>query len=88
MANTKIYLGNLRSVTAEQLKAHFAQYGEIVDVILPTDRETNAIKGYGFINFAEEASAQSALVEDGSTAFGGTMSVQIATEKKRGKKKQ
>ena len=87
MANTKIYLGNLTAVTAEQLKAHFSQYGEIVDIILPTDRDTKAIKGYGFINFADEASAQSALVEDGSTAFGATLSVQIATEKKRGKKK-
>ncbi|MBI1194415.1 MAG: RNA-binding protein [Gammaproteobacteria bacterium] len=92
MANNKIYLGNLsKSVTPAQaeaqLREHFSQYGEINEVLLPVDRAGGEIKGYGFISFAEESSAQSALAHDGQTLFGEAVTVQIATEKKRGKKK-
>ena len=88
MANAKVYLGNLsKSASEDKLNAHFSQYGEIAEVLLPLDRKSNEIKGYGFIIFAKEASAQKALEQDGQTIFGQAISVQIATEKTRGKKK-
>lgn len=93
MANNKIYLGNLsKSVTPDQLKSqlieNFSQYGEINEVLLPVDSDNGQIKGYGFIGFSDEDSAQSALDQDGETTFGEAITVQIATEKKRGKKKK
>jgi len=93
MANNKIYLGNLgKSVNPAQaeaqLKEDFSQYGEITEVLLPVDDASGQIKGYGFISFADEASAQNALAQDGQTVFGEAIAVQFATEKKRGKKKQ
>jgi len=92
MANNKIYLGNLdKSATQDQLKANleacFSRYGEITEVLLPIDVASGKIKGYGFISFAEESSAQNALAQDGEATFGEAITVQIATEKKRGKKK-
>lgn len=92
MATNKIYLGNLsKSLTPAQAetqpKERFSRYGDINEVLLPVDGVSGVIKGYSFISFAEEASAQSALAEDGQTMFGDAVTVQIATEKNRGKKK-
>ena len=92
MPNNKIYLGNLNksAIPAEleaQLRENFSQYGEIVEVLLPVDSATGQVKCYGFISFTDEASAQSALAQDGGAAFGEPITVQIATEKNRGKKK-
>ena len=88
MANTKIYLGNLsKTVNQDKLSEHFTQYGEINEVLLPLDRKSKEIKGYAFVTFELEASAQAALELDGQDVFGQTITVQIATEKSRGKKK-
>ncbi len=86
MPNNKIYLSNLnKSVTDAQLKEHFAEYGEITAVQLPTDRKSNEPKGYAFIAFAEEVSAKKALAQDGKPFLGKAITVQIATEKRQNK---
>lgn len=87
MANTKIYLGNLsKTINEDTLSERFAQFGEISEVLLPLDRKSKEVKGYAFITFKLEASAQAALALDGENVFGQTISVQIAIEKARGKK--
>ncbi len=89
MSKTKIYLGNLsQSVTQDTLKQHFSEYGEIKEVLLPQDRKTKQIKGYAFIIFDQESSAEKALTQDGQVVFGQEIIVQIATEKSRAKKSQ
>ncbi|MCF6217398.1 MAG: RNA-binding protein [Gammaproteobacteria bacterium] len=89
MSKTKIYLGNLsQSVTQETLKQHFSEFGEIKEVLLPQDRKTKQIKGYAFIIFSQESSAEQALAQDGQSVFGQEIIVQIATEKSRVKKSQ
>jgi RNA recognition motif-containing protein len=58
----KLYVGNLSyDTTLDALKAAFAAFGEIVDAIIITDRNTGRSKGFGFVEFADEESAQKAL---------------------------
>ena len=44
----------------EIIKEAFGKYGEVEDVFLPKDRETNKPRGFGFITFRERADAESA----------------------------
>jgi len=50
----KLFIGGLDSrTTDESLKAHFEQYGEIVDVIVMKDPETKRSRGFGFVTFSD-----------------------------------
>ena len=52
MSNKKIYVGNLPfSTTEEELQNEFSTFGEVEDVRIIMDRETNRSKGFGFITF-------------------------------------
>ncbi len=83
MSNNKIYLNNLdTSVTDSQLKDHFAEYGEITEINLPLDKKNKQTKGYAFITFAQQSSAENALKQDGKTFLDRTITVQMATEKR------
>lgn len=62
----KLYVGNLSyDVTKEDLEAFFGEFGEIVDVKLIIDRDTGRSKGFAFIEFANNDSAQAALAKNG-----------------------
>lgn len=62
MDNKKLFVGNLPwSVTSDSLREMFAEFGEIVEAILITDRETGRSKGFGFVTFATEESATAAI---------------------------
>jgi len=57
-----VILGNLPYKTKENdLHEHFAQCGEIKSVRLIRDRRTGLVKGFGYINFANEDSVELAL---------------------------
>jgi RNA recognition motif-containing protein len=61
-SKTKLYVGNLPySVTSDQLKSTFSEYGEIVDAVVISDKRTGMSKGFGFVEFANEADAQKAV---------------------------
>ncbi len=78
--NTKIYVGNLSYRTGEeQLSQHFEKFGQIASVIIVMDRLTNRSKGFGFITFENQASAQQAVQEmNGKEIDGRTIKVSIA----------
>jgi RNA recognition motif-containing protein len=58
----KLFVGNLPwSVTQDQLSEMFAQYGELVDVHLVTDRMSGRSRGIGFVEFASAEEAQAAI---------------------------
>jgi cold-inducible RNA-binding protein len=62
--NNKLYVGNLPwSITNEQLAELFGQYGEVVadSAVIITDRMSGRSKGFGFVEFVNEADAQAAL---------------------------
>ena len=58
----QIFIKNLPyTLTQEELKRHFAPLGDITQVLVIEDRETKRSRGFGFITFATEASAQNAI---------------------------
>ena len=60
--NKKLFVGNLPfSATEDELRQMFGQFGEIVDLKLIIDRMTGRSKGFAFVEFADEATAQAAI---------------------------
>lgn len=59
-----IYVGNLAfSVTDSSLEQLFESYGTVNRVQVITDRDSGRSKGFGFVEMADAASAQSAISE-------------------------
>jgi hypothetical protein len=49
---TKVFVGGLAWETpSEGLREHFQGYGEILEAVVITDRETGRSKGYGFVSY-------------------------------------
>ncbi|PJE63939.1 RNA-binding protein [Candidatus Roizmanbacteria bacterium CG10_big_fil_rev_8_21_14_0_10_45_7] len=48
-------------MTNDSLKELFSQFGEVVEAIVITDRMTGKSKGFGFVTFADEKAALSAV---------------------------
>ncbi|HIK15890.1 MAG TPA: RNA-binding protein [Leptolyngbyaceae cyanobacterium M33_DOE_097] len=59
-----IYVGNLSfQATEDDLREVFAEYGEVVRISLPTDRETGKKRGFAFVEMKDEASEDAAIAE-------------------------
>jgi len=78
--NNKLYVGNLPfTATGDSLKALFATYGEIEEAIVISDRFSGRSKGFGFVTFKDEASAQKAIEElNGKDVEGRKIVVNVA----------
>lgn len=62
--NKKLYVGNLPySVDKDALISLFSTFGDIVDAVVISDKYTQRSKGFGFVEFADEAAAQKAVAE-------------------------
>ena len=58
----KLYVGNLSYSAGENdIRELFAQYGTVESVAVITDRDTGRSKGFGFVEFANDAEAQAAI---------------------------
>ena len=58
----KLYVGNLPyTTTVDELKTTFGEFGAVVDAVIISDKHTGRSKGFGFIEFEDEASAQKAV---------------------------
>jgi len=58
----KLYVGNISFDTTEDgLKNAFAEFGEVEEVILITDRETGRPRGFGFVTMRDESAARAAI---------------------------
>jgi RNA recognition motif-containing protein len=59
---SKLYVGNLSyNVTEQQLRELFSQAGEIKEIALIMDRETQRPKGFGFVEMTTQVEAQKAI---------------------------
>ncbi len=59
---SKLYVGNLPyTVTEDELRDLFSQAGEIKEVTLILDRDTRRPKGFGFVEFTNQADAEKAI---------------------------
>ena len=58
----KLYVGNLSYEAGEpELRELFGAYGTVDSVAVITDRETGRSKGFGFVEFGNDAEAQAAI---------------------------
>ncbi|WP_193194870.1 RNA recognition motif domain-containing protein [Nostoc sp. MG11] len=75
-----IYVGNLSySATEADLRAVFADYGEVKRVVLPTDRETGRMRGFAFVEMNDDAQEDAAITElDGAEWMGRQLRVNKA----------
>ncbi len=68
----KLYVGNLSfSTTEDSVRELFSEHGEVVSVALITDRETGRPRGFGFVEYAEEASGRAAIEKLNGTNMDG-----------------
>lgn len=90
-SNNKIYVGNLPySVTGDQLREIFAGIGEITEAVVISDKFSGRSKGFGFVTFADDASAQKAVDEMNNKDMSGRplkISIARPMEKKFGPRK-
>ncbi|MGB3094441.1 MAG: RNA-binding protein, partial [Microgenomates group bacterium] len=71
MDNNKLFIGSLPwAVNNDSLRDLFAQYGEITDAVVIMDRDSGRSKGFGFVTFASQDSAEKALEMDGKEVEG------------------
>lgn len=57
-----IYVGQLPySVTEEELREMFAQFGEVVSLNIIMDRHTGQSKGFGFVEMPNNSEADQAI---------------------------
>ena len=80
-----IFVGNLNySITEDDLKEIFEEYGELSSVKLITDKFTGRSKGFGFVEMADADEAKKAIEElNGAEVEGRSMVVNESIEKKR-----
>ena len=58
----KLYVGNLSFDTSEsKLREMFEEHGQVTSAALVMDRDTGRPRGFGFVEFADAASANAAL---------------------------
>jgi len=81
----KLYVGGLNwDTTDDGLRQAFETAGEVIEAKVITDRETGRSRGFGFVTFAQEQDATTAITAlDGTTLDGNTIKVNEAHEKRR-----
>jgi len=67
--------------TEDDVKALFAQHGNVAEFFFIKDRATGQSKGFGFLDYETAEEAKGALVLNGSSEFGTSLIVKIAEEK-------
>ncbi len=58
----KIFVGNLSwTLTNDELKSLFEEFGIVEDAFIITDRETRRSKGFGFVTMTNDTEADAAI---------------------------
>lgn len=69
---TKLFVGSLPySVTDDDLRDLFKDFGDVASAKVIFDRETNRSKGFGFVEFEDDAAAKKAIDALNNTDMGG-----------------
>ncbi len=79
---SKLYVGNLPfSVTGDDLSEYFSQAGTVEKAVVVTDKFSGQSRGFGFVEMADEASAEKAVQSLNGTDFKGrTIKIDHARE--------
>ncbi|MEE3288377.1 MAG: RNA-binding protein [Pseudomonadota bacterium] len=75
-----IYVGNLSyNLTEDDLRALFAEFGDVTSAKLIMDRYTGQSKGFGFVEMSDDDAAQKAIDElNGRDVSGRSLTVNKA----------
>lgn len=86
MAKNKLFVGGLSWGTDDNgLRTAFEEFGEVVEAKVITDRETGRSRGFGFVTFADDNDAQTAMAEmNGTELDGRTLNVNEARDRRGG----
>ena len=79
----KLFVGGLSwDTTDDGLRKAFSSYGEITEAKVITGRDTGRSRGFGFVTFAQDDDAKTAISKmDGTSLDGKTIKVNEAQEK-------
>ncbi len=82
----RIYVGNLSfQTTTEALREAFAEFGQVVDAKVMSDRETGQPRGFGFVTMGSAAEAAKAIAAmNGAMVDGRPLRVNEAEERQSG----
>jgi len=82
----RLYVGNLSFNTSrESLEAAFAAAGQVLEISMPTDRETGQPRGFAFVTMGSAQAASSAISQlNGALLDGRTLKVNEAQERPQG----
>jgi len=79
-----IYVGNLPfTATESEVSELFASHGNVLNVSLPTDRDTGRPRGFGFVEMDDGDAATAIQALDGTSFGGRDMRVNEARERGR-----
>jgi RNA recognition motif-containing protein len=83
--SNNIYVGNLAfSTNSADLRALFADHGEVTNAQVISDRDTGRSRGFGFVEMATAADAQKAISAlNGASVDGRQLNVTLARERSR-----
>lgn len=83
MAQQNLFVGSLAYATTDDgLKSFFEQIGEVASARVITDRDSGRSKGFGFVEYVDEANNQKAVDElNGKELDGREISVGLARPK-------
>jgi len=71
-------------MTQGDLESLFSGVGEVVEIVVPTDRNTGRPRGFAFVEFREQAAAVEAIERfDGYELHGRSLRVREAEERQR-----
>jgi RNA recognition motif-containing protein len=85
MKQNKVYVGNLlSSLTSADIETEFSKYGQLENVQLITDPMTGVSRGFAFLTFEKQVSAETALEMNGKPFNGRNLVVNMAKEKSKG----
>ena len=80
----RLFVGSLSwETTADDLRLAFSEYGEVVDAVVLTERDTGRSRGFGFVTMEDRKDAARAMdALDGSELHGRAIAVNVATNSK------
>ncbi|KAJ0555265.1 putative RNA recognition motif domain, nucleotide-binding alpha-beta plait domain superfamily [Helianthus annuus] len=81
--SSKLFIGGLSYQTDDHsLKEAFSGFGDVTEARVVTDRETGRSRGFGFVNYSCDDSANEAMkAMDGQELNGRSIRVSLATER-------
>jgi RNA recognition motif-containing protein len=82
---SNIYVGNLSyETTSGHLRGMFAEFGEVADAQVITDRDTGRSRGFGFVEMKSNEAADNAISSlNGKNVDGRQLQVNVAKPRSR-----